>query len=148
MSLLKIASGVLIIVASVLVGNGVVGYYKDRIEFLQELKKFVEFAQSKINFYNTELSHIVSEYSLLCKNKCFLAYLSGKNLLKADEIIFEDYINGIKSLDRNTLQSFSESYLNKIEQEITQLEKVSKVKGETIKKIAPLFGIAIFILLL
>lgn len=148
MSVLKIISGALIIAASVFFGNGISSYYKNKKKFLEETQDFIGYVRSEIDFYNREIDEIIREYSAKNPKSDLNGILCGEKKPKTYETLLIEYIEGIKLLDKSSQKGFSDDFSAKIKRESEKNEKDAKNKGDTIKKIAPLAGIAVFILLL
>ena len=148
MSVLKIISGALIIAASVFLGNGISSYYKNKKKFLEEAQDFIGYVRSEIDFYNREIDEIIREYAAKNPKSDLTGILSGEKKPKNYETMLTEYIEGVKRLDKSSQKGFSDDFSAKIKRESEKNEKDAKNKGDTIKKIAPLAGIAVFILLL
>ena len=148
MTVLKIVSGALIIAASVFLGNRISVYYKNKKRFLEETCDFIGYVRSEIDFYNREIDEIIRDYSAKNPKSDLTVFLREEKQPKNYETMLAEYIEGVKRLDKSSQKDFSASFSEKLKREIEKNEKDLKIKVDTIKKIAPLTGIAVFILLL
>jgi len=146
MSIANVAAGILLIAASVILGNGIAERYTERRKFYEEFLRFIDFMQSEINFYNSEIDDIIKKYTEKSKSEFGKALQKGGKGEYAE--ILSEYLNGMKKLDRDAQKSYSEAFGIRIEKAVTSAETAEKRNATLIKKILPLTGVAAFILLL
>lgn len=148
MTLGKILAGTLIFVASLLLGKSVAEGYECKKKFLIEFLHFIEFVQGEIDFYNREFNEIIASYANKKGKSKFVETLTEKRNPEGNEKLLVEYVSEMKKFDKNTQKNFSKEMVNRIKTELADSEKEDKQKAWLVKRIVPLCGIAIFILLL
>lgn len=146
----KAIAGALIFAAFVILGFSLNDGYRKRVVFLNDFIKFINFSKGEIDYYQIELSDLIDKF---CENNdsefCRLLRENDKNSFgKTEEKLLVEYINGISSLDRASLADFINYTLEKAEKELTLAENNVRLKGNMYKKLLPLVGLGLFIVVM
>jgi len=159
--MLHIVAGVLIIASSVFLGYSVKNMYDLRCKIADEFFRFINFAQSEISFYRTDLKQLIEKFAEENINELaeILTSLPEPQNVKAEDIkslhtafstkkLIAEFLRGISSLDKGSLDAHVETFKNYCQQDIAVLKNDVEFKGKTFKKLSPLLGIAVLILIL
>lgn len=65
-----------------------------------------------------------------------------------DKMLVIEYLEGMANLDRNSQKGFSVLLTDKVRKQLAAAEQDSKIKGTLIKKLFPLVGVALFIIII
>lgn len=150
MSLANFATGILIFVISVLLGNGIADRYKCKKKFFAEFADFVEYVQTEIDFYNREFSDIITKYieSEGEKDKYFISKLKNTENLRGYEKTLSEFLQEVKKYDKEGQGKYFNSFSVRIKKELRIAEESEIKNAPLIKKLVPLIGIAFFIIIL
>ena len=148
---MNIVAGVLILIASAAIGAAINNMYLARVKTAEELYKYVVFSQSEISFFRTEIVAMNEKYASGSGNDDFKKLLNGTSAGGAAQStakLFNDFTWGLSKLDLSSQKEFTDTYLGFVNDEIAALKKDSEVKGKLFKRLSPVLGVAIFILVL
>ncbi len=147
---MNIVAGVLILIASTILGISINNMYLARVKIAEELYKYVGFTQSEISFFRTGITEMNEKYAKTNKND-FTRLLSGgmvHNVAQSTVKLLNDFTDGLAKLDLASQKDFTNTYLSFVNEEIAALKKESEVKGKLFKRLSPVLGIAVFIMVL
>lgn len=158
---MNFVAGILIVIAFTYIGIGIDNFYKTKIAILSEFCEFIQFAQSEICYLKTNIIDVTKKYNLLTSTKLSLAFTEIKNpvLVKPEDIhmamfsakekqLFITFIQEISRLDSDRQKAYAVDYQKRIKDYITTLQKEEDTKGKLAKKLAPLLGLGIMIVII
>lgn len=147
----SIAGGILIFLASIYIGFAINNLYKSRCDFLYEIPQFINFCDGEIAFYKLTIEEICTKYSSLHPNslimKCVNNPKESINFKKELSLIYRIF-EGIKTLDRQSHKAFFNSLRDTVAVETSNAIKDAGIKGKMAKRLSPLLGLGILILLI
>ncbi len=163
---MNLLSGTLILIASFILGASLSGVYAKKVKFLTDFLDFISYTEGQIDFYKTEIMPLIEGYANTNENeigkflkKKYFGNASEKGCLSEGEQV-EEFIAAVSSMDTvsqkgavSSMDTVSQKgYLNlvrkKTEKSLAAAEKNYSVKGGLIRKLIPLTGVAVFIILL
>lgn len=174
----NIIAGILIVLSSFLLGGAMAGLYVGRIKFLTEFLDFIAFAEGEIEFYKREMKPLTVKFTegkqtefckFLLSTNCEVGEgketvefkvgterinteateeVKVKQLPDIDKMLVIEYLEGMANLDRNSQKGFSALLTGKVKKQLASAEQDSKIKGSLIKKLFPLVGVALFIIII
>ncbi len=157
---MNFVAGILIVVACTYIGIGIDGYYKSKIAVLREFQDFIGFAMAEICFMKTDICGLLAKYAerqtklsevlIVIKNphECAQNGLPLVCLTSSEKQLITDFIKGIATLDINSQKAYAEQYTAKVCAYVDSLEQARNTKGKLAKKLAPLIGLGIMIIIL
>ncbi|HKL73979.1 MAG TPA: hypothetical protein VJ903_03710 [Clostridia bacterium] len=147
----SIIGGILIFGVSIYIGFAINNIYKSRCDFLYEIPLFINFCDGEIAFYNLTIEEIVEKYSQVYPNSLIMKCINNQN----DNINYKNELNliqtiteGIKSLDRQSHKAFFTSLRETVALETEKAVKDASIRGNMAKRLSPLLGLGILILLI
>jgi hypothetical protein len=147
----SIIAGILIFASSIYIGTAINNIYKNRCDFLMEIPRFINFCDGEIAFYKLTIEELQEKYSQLHPNSLIIKCINNPkdNInLRKEMIIIEQITDGIKLLDRQSHKAFFSSMLETVNLEIKRAINDANVKGKMAKRLSPLLGLGILILLI
>lgn len=157
---MNFVAGILIVVACTYIGIGIDGYYKTKIAVLREFQDFIGYAMAEISFMKTDIGGLLSKYAER-QSKLSEALVAIKNphdnthinlplvcLTNGEKQLITDFIKGIATLDNSSQKAYAELYTAKVCAYADSLEQARNTKGKLAKKLAPLIGLGIMIIIL
>lgn len=157
---MNFVAGILIVIACTYIGIGIDGYYKAKIAVLNEFVDFIGFACAEISFMKTGIADLLAKYaSKGTKLSEALAGIKNPNELQfgmqtlvcltaSEKQLITDFIKGIATLDNSSQKAFAEQCKVRLTEYLGNLEKQRGAKGMLAKKLAPLVGLGIMIIIL
>ncbi|MFA6866147.1 MAG: hypothetical protein WCR54_01390 [Clostridia bacterium] len=141
----SLIAGILIFISSIYLGIGVSNIYKNKVDFYEDLLYFINFCNSEITYYNKTVDQIIEKYN----NNNPKSKLIG-NIVKDNECIeiYEETIGGIRNLDKDSQQAFFDLQSSKVELAKQKASISWENKGKIYRKISPLVGLGIMILII
>ncbi|MDD4316660.1 MAG: stage III sporulation protein AB [Clostridia bacterium] len=157
---MNFVAGILIVIACTYAGIGIDGYYKTKIAVLREFLDFIDFALTEITFMKTDVVSLVKKYAL--KQSRLSNALSAINnpceaevgnlalvwLTAGEKALVLDFVKGVAALDHSSQRGYAEEYKAKVSQYLRGAEETRATKGKLVKKLAPLLGLGIMIVIL
>lgn len=147
----SIIAGILIFASSIYIGIAINNIYKTRCDFLLEIPRFINFCDGEIAFYKLTIEELKEKYSSLHPNSMIIKYMNNPkdNInLKREMNMIEQITDGIKLLDRQSHKAFFSSMLETVNLETERAIGDANVKGKMAKRLSPLLGLGILILLI
>ncbi len=149
----KIISGILIIVASFLLGSSLSYAYRKRIKFLNDFLEFIAFSEGEAQIYKREMKVIIKKFAEGCSGE-FAQFLENRFLEKdntetdtEDKRQVEEFVAGMEELDSASQKNFIELCKTRAEKSLVEAEANEKSKGAVLKKLLPLGGAALFLII-
>lgn len=150
----KLIAGILILLSSILLGGGLSATYNRRVKFLNDYLEFITFAEGEIGFYKSEMKATLEKFTDGRKSE-FCEYVrrihidGGKEeRLSGDGMLVKEFIDGMAELDINSQKGFAALCRDKAEKALKEAEDNAKSKGSLTKRLAPLVGAALFLILI
>lgn len=149
----RLIAGVLIIIASVLLGGAVSGVYKRRIKFLNDYLEFISFSEGEIQVFRREIKLLIErftkerdgDFSQFLRRR----FLDNENCASDDDkLSVEEFVMGLSELDSESQKGYIELCKERAEKSLREAEQNEKIKGATIKKLLPLGGAALFLIII
>ena len=146
--MLKYIGAAIFIIGGIILGLSVEKKYKDNIAFWRETATFLNFCQSEINHYGSDLTTICNK--LRQTNGKFsgmiadcLQYNTGNDEAK----VLKEFAIDLVKVDLSAHNALFDRYRNEIEKKISEAKGRYKNKGKTYLKLIPLLCAGIVILL-
>ncbi|NLL56846.1 MAG: hypothetical protein GX242_06510 [Clostridiales bacterium] len=147
----SIIAGILIFASSIYICIAINNIYKSRCDYLMEIPRFINFCDGEIAFYKLTIEELYQKYSENYPNsliiKSIISAQDNINFSKEQKIV-EQIIEGIKTLDRQSHKAFFHSMTDMVNLEIERAVNEVNVKGKMAKRLSPLLGLGILILLI
>lgn len=141
----SLIAGILIFISSVYLGIGLGSTYKNKLDFYEELLFFINFCNAEITYYSKTIDEIINKYKQNNEsNRLFGIILKEKECAA----VFEELIIGIKNLDKESQKNFIEMQTEKVKAAKERANKNWDTKGKLYRRITPLIGLVILILLI
>lgn len=151
---MNLLSGTLILIASFILGASLSGVYAKKVKFLTDFLDFISYTEGQIDFYKTEIMPLIEGYANTNENeigkflkKKYFGNASEKGCLSEGEQV-EEFIAAVSSMDTVSQKGYLNLVRKKTEKSLAAAEKNYSVKGGLIRKLIPLTGVAVFIILL
>lgn len=151
---MNLLSGTLILIASFILGAFLSGVYAKKVKFLTDFLDFISYTEGQIDFYKTEIMPLIEGYANTNENeigkflkKKYFGNASEKGCLSEGEQV-EEFIAAVSSMDTVSQKGYLNLVRKKTEKSLAAAEKNYSVKGGLIRKLIPLTGVAVFIILL
>lgn len=151
---MNLLSGTLILIASFILGASLSGVYAKKVKFLTDFLDFISYTEGQIDFYKTEIMLLIEGYANTNENeigkflkKKYFGNASEKGCLSEGEQV-EEFIAAVSSMDTVSQKGYLNLIRKKTEKSLAAAEKNYSVKGGLIRKLIPLTGVAVFIILL
>jgi hypothetical protein len=147
----SVIGGILIFISSIYIGMSISNIYKHRCELLQELPIFINFCDGEIAFYKLTIEEIFEKYQLLHPDSLLMLCINHpKENINYKNVItlLNGLTDGLKTLDRQSHKAFFETQRNNISVEIDKAVKDANIRGNMAKRLTPLIGLCILILLI
>lgn len=153
---LNVIGGILIFVASCLAGVSVGNAYKQKITILTDFLKFVRFCKADITYLRLNVGETITKFCEENKgmfSNRLLGYtnvstLKIERISDTDNRLISDFMNALSKLISSDAEEFFQFYLQKAGEMVESAEKEYRGKGSVAKKLCPLAGLTILILLL
>lgn len=151
---MNLLSGTLILIASFILGASLSGVYAKKVKFLTDFLDFIAYTEGQIDFYKTEIMPLIEGYANSNENeigrflkKRYIGNVSEKNFISEGEQV-EEFIAAVSSMDTVSQKGYLRLVRAKTEKSLAAAEKNYSLKGGLIRKLIPLTGVAVFIILL
>lgn len=151
---MNLLSGILIVVASFILGASLSGIYARKVRFLTDFLDFIAYTEGQIGFYKTEIMPLIEGYSYSCDNE-ISKFLKKKYIEKVTDRYFpaeckevEEFIEGISAMDTYSQKGYLSLVRTKTEKALSAAENNYSVKGGLVRKLIPMLGVVVFIILL
>lgn len=158
---MNILAGVLLFICCTYIGIGIERAFKLRIDFLKELSCFLSYFESEILHLKTDIPSIFDKYIAAYGGKLseVLKNVSDPTALKIDDIKIAylsaqdkqwvvDFLFGISQMSIEGQDGFLQAKRNELEKYLSDGEKDHTMKGKLAKKLAPVLGIGIMIIVM
>lgn len=160
--MIRLAVGATLMAVVTYIGIGIDRFYKMRVEYLREFADFLGYASREVGFLKTDILSIISLY---CVSKpSYLTKLlsntakqlkNGENpsldcvyLSKSDRMLYENFFSNIVTADYRTQEKLFSHNIAEITELIKDAEKNKKNKGELIRKLMALGGVALMVIVI
>ncbi len=158
--MLRLILGIIIFLFSIYVGIIIKRNYQNKDKILEEILDFATFVQGEIAFFGTQINELIAKYcksenNLLTKvltnvhipDKCtkedyVCPYLNEKN-----KNLLSEFIINLTKLNSYSQKEYITNFKNKILQEIKISKQEVESKGDIYKKLSPVVGLAIAIII-
>lgn len=151
---MNLLSGILIVVASFILGSSLSGIYARKVRFLTDFLDFISYTEGQIDFYKTEMTPLINGYVNSNDNE-ISKYLKKKYSDNVTEKLFvsegaqvTEFIDGISGMDTVSQKGYLNLVRSKTEKALIAAEKNYSVKGGLVRKLIPMIGVVIFIIIL
>lgn len=160
--MIRLAAGAALMAASAYIGVGIDKFYKMRVEFLKSLLDFLDYAAREAGFLKTGILNIISLYCE-AESSALTHYLkqtaeqlqSGQKaviscayLTNRDKRLYESFFAGLAGADYKSQQAHFARCRAETETLIKDAEKNKKNKGELIRKLMALGGVALMVIVI
>ena len=147
---MKYLLGGVLFIASFFVGRIIAAKYVEKVAFLQQYRSFLSFAKGEIGFFRRKIGEIVDAYKT-DKSDAFAKYISEyPNLSErnSEEKAVKDFFTKVKDVDSETIRSLVEYEMARTDEKIVVADKNAGQNGSLAKKLCPLFGVALFLMVM
>lgn len=142
---MKYFLGIAAFVFSLLIGWTLFKRYERKVEYVKEYRLFLQFLSTEMGVFKRKLKDIISEYAKGKKSE-FCREISGEKTFSQPQVkVFLVKLNGADSESQKELLEIEKKY---VDDTIVKEEKNKQTNGALLKKLCPLVGVAIFLLLL
>ena len=142
---MKYFLGIAVFVFSLLIGWTLFKRYERKVEYVKEYRLFLQFLSTEMGVFKRKLKDIISEYAKGKKSE-FCREISGEKAFSQPQVkVFLEKLNGADSESQRELLEIEKKYADDT---IVKEEKNKLTNGALLKKLCPLVGVAIFLLLL
>lgn len=158
---MNFVAGILIVIAFTYIGIGIDNFYKTKINILNEFCEFIQFAQSEICYLKTNIIEVTKKYNSIYGSRLSIALNEIKNPveIKAEDLrlvmftpkekqLFVTFIQEISRLDSDRQKAYAIEYKKNVKEHIESMQKEEQTKGKLAKKLAPLLGLGIMIVII
>lgn len=146
-----IIGGAIIFIACVYLGTAADRVYKKRYEILTELPLFIDFCDGEIAFYKLPVQEIFNKFLERYPKSLVSEAMSATDdstVFAKAKLIINETAQGISALDRQSHKAFFTVQRNNITIETAKALKDSEIRGKLFKRLAPLLGLGLFILIM
>lgn len=149
----KPIAAILILLASFILSRTLPDIYKKRVNFLSGFLEFITFAIGEIDFYKREMEIVIENFTKDRRGE-FTDFLKDRYLFKkeveidSDRRIVEEFISRLTELDCSAQKNYSEMYIEKVKKLLVTAEETYKSKGNLMRKLVPLAGAALFVIII
>lgn len=158
--MIRLAVGATLMAVVTYIGIGVDRFYKMRVEYLKGFADFLDYASKEAGFLKTDILRIISLYCET-ESSCLTKYLkeTAKQLqdgikpnadcvylTKKDKRIYESFFEALVSADYQTQAKVFARNIAETAEMIKEAEKNKKNKGELIRKLMALGGVALMVI--
>ncbi len=154
-------AGVLILIACCYGGYGIDNFYKCKLTTIKDFLSFINFTLTEISYLKTSMPNVIEKYHKNYPSKLSKALKTIENPQTADnqsininflseneKTLILSFIRDITRLDMAGHKAYIEDYKHKVNKITQELEKDMRTKGNLAKKLAPLLGLGIMIVIL
>jgi stage III sporulation protein AB len=158
---MNFVAGILIVIACTYIGIGFDNFYKSKIKILKDFSSFIDFAVAEISYLKTDLFSLINKNSNLNPSKFSRALLTINNpvdfstenlslgiLNLSEKNLIISFIKDLSRLDTEAQKAFAEEYKQRVSGYIKNIEEEESKKGKLAKKLAPLLGLGIMIIII
>lgn len=148
----QLIAGSLILIASFFLGSALSATYSKRVRFLSDYIDFLAFAESEIGFYKREMDELITNFATGgggdFRKYLTEKFIAGREIKPADEAgLVEEFVTGMASLDLNSQRGFTALCRQKADRALRDARENATTKGSLVKKLTPLVGAALFIII-
>lgn len=147
----SIVGGILIFACSIYIGVAINNIYKTRCEILSEIPRFINFCDGEIAFYKLRMEEIFAKYTSMYPDSLIMKCINNpsENInYKKELALIQQITDGIKTLDRSSHKAFFASMRDTVDSLTKKATRDADTIGKMAKRLAPLMGLGILILLL
>ena len=158
---MNILAGSLIFLSLTYIGFGIENYYKMKVQVFYEFLDFIDFANNEISYLKTDIISLIKKFHTNYSSKFSESLLKIENpnkfsienynifyLSNNEKQMIITFIQDTTKIDFIGQKQYFESYKNKTKKHINKIEEDKNIKGGLAKKLAPLLGIGILIILI
>lgn len=158
---MNFVAGILIVIACTYIGIGFDSFYKNKIKILKDFSTFIDFSVAEISYLKTDIPSLLTKNNQMNSCRLSKALMSIDNpidfnsqqlcismLNLSEKELIVNYIKDISRLDINAQKAFAEEYKQRVNKYIKNIEEEQSVKGKLAKKLAPLVGLAVMIIII
>lgn len=160
--MIRLAAGAALMVATAYIGAGIDKFYKMRVDFLKSFLDFVDYAAREASFLKTGIICIISLYcdaesSSLTHSLKLTAQqmqngqrpsVAAAYLTNRDKKLYESFFAGLVNADFKSQQAHFARCRAETEDLLKDAEKNKKNKGELIRKLMALGGVALMVIVI
>jgi len=158
--MIRLILGIIIFLLSIYVGILIKRSYQNKNKILEEILDFVAFLQGEIAFFGTQINELIAKYCVLENNlltkvlinvhipdKCSTDVYISPFLSEKNRNLLSEFINNLTKLNSYSQKEYINNFKNKILQEINISKQEVESKGDIYKKLSPIVGLAIAIII-
>lgn len=158
--MLRMILGIIIFLFSIYVGILIKRNYQSRNKILEEIMDFVAFVQGEIAFFGTQINELIAKYNTLENNlltkvlkdihipdNCSAEAYASPYLSEKNRILLSEFISNLTKLNSYSQKEYISNFKNKILQEMNISKQEVESKGDIYKKLSPIVGLAIAIII-
>lgn len=158
---MNFVAGILIVIAFTFIGFGYDNYCIARLNIIKDFSNFIDFSIAEIAYLKTDLLSLITKYDNLQSSTLSKALLTVKNptLLYVDDLklslltasekqLIVLFIKDISRLDTDGQRAFANEYKLRVNTQIQYMQDKQLTKGKLFKKLAPLLGLGIMIIII
>lgn len=158
--MLRLILGIIIFLFSIYIGILIKRNYQNKNKILEEILDFVAFVQGEITFFGTQINDLIAKYcssenNLLTKalinihipDKCLAENYNSSYLSEKNKNLLSEFIINLTKLNSYSQKEYIANFKNKILQEINVSKQEVESKGDIYKKLSPIIGLAIAIII-
>ncbi|NLO64266.1 MAG: hypothetical protein GX095_03370 [Clostridiales bacterium] len=160
--MIRLAVGATLMAVAAYIGIGIDKFYKMRVDYLKDFADFLGYASREAGFLKTDILRIISLYCA-SRSSNLTKYLQQTKqqlengnaptidcvfLAKKDKKLYESFFEGLKSADYRTQEKLFLHSIAETSELIKEAEKNKKNKGELIRKLMALGGVALMVIVL
>ncbi|MDD3947824.1 MAG: stage III sporulation protein AB [Clostridia bacterium] len=160
--MIRLAVGATLMAVVTYIGMGIDRFYKMRVEYLKGFADFLSYASREAGFLKTDILRIISLYcasesSNLTKflKETAKKLESGEQpaidcvyLTKKDKRLYESFFQGLINADYRTQEKLFSHHIAEISELLKEAENNKKNKGELIRKLMALGGVALMVIVI